>query len=109
MRTFLWLLPAILTGCVSSTETFTQDGTKGHVIACPSTGGLVGAMTNWGTCFQKAGEICGANGYTVLQRSDEPGFTMAVGQYGGGASSTANRMMIVRCNPPAAPVTAQIK
>jgi len=109
MKLAACILSLILTGCVSSSETFTQDGTKGHVISCPSTGGVLGAMTNWGTCFQKAGEICGASGYTVLQRSDEPGFTMAVGQYGGGASSTANRMMIVRCNTVAAPVTAQNK
>lgn len=93
----------ILLGCVSTQETFTADGTKGHVISCTAgwSGGVVGAIatssTNWGTCFQKAGEICGARGYTVLHRSDEPGFAAHVGQYGGHASTTNNRMMIVRC------------
>jgi hypothetical protein len=68
-----------LVGCVSSQETFTADGSKGHVISCTPTwtGGLVGAVANsatsWGTCFQRAGDICGARGYTVLVRSDEPG------------------------------------
>jgi hypothetical protein len=87
----------IFGGCVSSQETFTPSGQKGHVISCPSQGAF-GNMTHWGTCFQRAGEICGARGYTVLTRSDEPGFSAAVGQYGGYAGTTTNRMMIVQCN-----------
>ena len=100
----LSLLSLLLSGCVSSQETVTADGSKGHVINCTPgwTGGIVGSIananTNWGTCFQRAGEICGARGYTVLARSDEPGFTAHVSQYGGFANTTNNRMMIVRCN-----------
>src|SRR6516225_2604940 len=91
-------LLSLLSGCVSSQETFTADGSKGHVINCTPgwTGGIVGSIananTNWGTCFQRAGEICGARGYTVLARSDEPGFTAHVSQYGGFANTTNNRM-----------------
>ncbi len=102
-------LTLALGACVSSQETFTADGSKGHVISCTPgwTGGIVGAIananTNWGTCFQKAGDICGARGYTVLARSDEPGFTAQVSQYGGFANTTNNRMMIVRCNDLQAP------
>jgi hypothetical protein len=93
-----------LNGCVSSQETFMADGTKGHVISCTPgwTGGIVGsianASTSWGTCFEEAGNLCGARGYTVLTRSDEPGFYAQAAQYGGFASTTNNRMMIVRCN-----------
>lgn len=99
----------LLDGCVSTHETFTADGTKGFVISCTPawTGGLVGsianASTSWGTCFEAAGKQCGARGYTVLQRSDEPGFAAAVNQYGGFANTTNNRMMIVRCNGPDLP------
>jgi len=96
------LAAIILAGCVSSQETFTADGSKGHVIACPSTAGLVGAMTNWGTCYQRAGELCGARGYSVLSRSDEPGFAAGWDRQGGGMGTTANRMMIVRCGGAAA-------
>jgi len=91
-------------GCVSTQETFNADGTKGHVISCTPawTGGLVGAAANastsWGTCFQKAGELCRERGYTVLHKSDEPGFAAHVSQYGGFANTTNNRTMIVRCN-----------
>jgi hypothetical protein len=105
------VVAALFAGCVSSQETFMADGGKGHVISCTPawTGGLVGAVANsstsWGSCFQKAGDICGARGYTVLVRSDEPGFTVMANQYGGFANTTNNRMMIVRCNEgtPAAP------
>jgi hypothetical protein len=69
---------AVLAGaCVSSQETFTQKGKKGYVVNCtPSwTHGLVGnianAQTSWGTCYQKAGEICGAHGFDVLERVGE--------------------------------------
>jgi len=99
MRILLCLFfAAFAAGCVSSNETYTADGRKGHVISCPSQGAITGALTNWGTCFQRAGEICGTKGYAVLQRSDEPGFTATVNQYGGYAGTTTNRMMIVRCN-----------
>lgn len=98
MRRLILLCAVIMPGCVSSSETYTADGRKGHVISCPSQGALTGALTNWGTCFQRAGEICGTRGYAVLQRSDEPGFSAAVNQYGGYAGTTTNRMMIVRCN-----------
>ena len=108
MRALLLLFAVFAAGCVSSSETFTSDGRKGHLISCPSTTGLVGAMTSWGTCFQRAGDICGTKGYTVLQRSDEAGFAAAVNQYGGYAGTTTNRAMIVRCNDGAPPMpTAQ--
>ena len=105
----LCVLSALLAGCVSAQETYTADGGKGHVISCTPawTGGLVGsianASTSWGTCFQKAGDLCGARGYTVLTRSDEPTFSALASQYGASASTSSNRMMIVRCNGTAPP------
>jgi len=101
---------AMLAGCVSSSTTHLADGSKGHVISCPSPGGLVGALTDWGTCFQKAGELCQTLGYTVMHKSGEAGFTAAVNQYGGGASSTASRALIIRCNDgTAAPITSALR
>lgn len=105
---FFGAMCALLSGCVSTQETFTASGRKGHVISCPSGGGIVGAMTNWGTCLHKAGEICGARGYDVLHRSDEPGFSAAVSQYGGGAGTTNNRMMVVECKSAPAPAQAKL-
>jgi hypothetical protein len=93
----------LLAGCVSSSQTHMADGRKAHIINCTPgwTGGVVGAVaqaqTSWGTCFEKAGELCGTRGYTVLTKSDQPGFTVQASQYGGFANSTNQRMLIVRC------------
>jgi hypothetical protein len=97
------VLACLLAGCVSNTETHMADGRKAHVINCTPgwTGGVVGAIaqaqTSWGTCFEKAGELCGARGYTMLAKSDEPGFTVQANQYGGFANTTNQRTLIVRC------------
>jgi hypothetical protein len=126
MRIFFFVCMGLLaTGCVSTNETYTASGQKGHVISCTPgwTGGLVGsianASTNWGTCYQKAGEICGTKGYIVLTRSDEPTFAAHAAGYGYGDSSrvsahygasaatSRNRMMIVQCKQGTA--TAQVK
>ena len=112
MRTVFAVVAALLvSACVSSNETYTASGQKGHVISCTPgwTGGLVGsianASTNWGTCYTKAGEICGAKGYTVLARSDEPTFAAhasayrdkSMGSAAYSASTSSNRMMVVQC------------
>jgi len=98
MRRILVAISMTLPGCVSSVETRTQDGSIGHVVSCPSPGGLIGSMTDWGSCFAKAGELCGSRGYQVLHKSGETGFDVAVTQYGGHASTTASRSLIIRCN-----------
>jgi hypothetical protein len=100
---FAALLAAACGGCVSSQETYTPAGQKGHVINCTPgwTGRIVGAVANastsWGQCYQKAGELCGARGYTILQQVGEAGAYGQVSQGGGFASTTNNRMMVVQC------------
>src|SRR5512145_999187 len=97
------VVAGLIAGCVSSNESYMADGQKGHVINCTPgwTGGIVGAVaqaqTSWGTCYEKAGELCGARGYIVLTKSDEPGFTVQASQYGGFANTTNQRVLIVRC------------
>lgn len=92
-----------LSGCVTAEPTYTADGKKGHVLSCTPAlsggiiGGIAAASTNWGTCYQKAGELCGERGFVVLERSDERGFSATVTQYGGGANTTANRSMVIQC------------
>ena len=93
-RFFAAVFAGLLAGCVSASQTHMADGQKAHIINCTPgwTGGIVGAVaqaqTSWGTCFEKAGELCGARGYTVLTKSDEPGFTVQASQYGGFANTT---------------------
>ena len=98
MRYIVLGIAVTVAGCVTSKETYMPSGKKGHVISCPSGGGLVGKMKNWGTCYQKAGEICGAKGYAVLTKSDEQGFSAIANEYGAQAGTTNNRMMIIQCN-----------
>ncbi len=94
---------ALLAGCVSSQPMYTASGAQGHTITCTPgwTGGVVGAVANastsWAQCYQKAGELCGARGYDILQQIGEGGVYGQAGQGGGFVSSTNNRMMIVKC------------
>jgi len=62
LRGWVVVLAAMLAGCggASSREVYLPDGTKGYNIACDST---MGSLSD---CFQKAGEICGAKGYTLV-------------------------------------------
>lgn len=107
---------ALLAGCVSAEPVFTASGQKGHVISCTPgwNGGIVGAIahaqTSWGTCYQKAGEICGARGFTVLEKVGETGERVTVSRYGGDATTTNNRVMVIQCKgQPEQPVGQKAK
>lgn len=107
MRSILLATMAVaLCGCVSSQPTHTATGQTGHVINCTPlvTSGIVGAVasasTSWGQCYQKAGELCGARGYTILQQVGENGVYGEAGRYASSVSTTNNRMMIIQCNGP---------
>lgn len=115
MRIVLVLAVAIpLAGCVASQPTYTADGQQGHVITCTPgwTGGIVGAVANastsWGQCYQKAGELCGARGYDIVQQVGEGGVYGQGSQGGGFVSTTNNRMMIVKCKGASSPSVASV-
>src|SRR5262245_36811369 len=105
-----------LAGCANNKQVYTADGQQGHVITCTPawTGGIVGAVANastsWGQCYERAGEICAAYGYDIIQQVGEGGVygQSGYGQSGGGGfvSTTNNRMMVVKCKDPSAPTTA---
>jgi hypothetical protein len=98
----LWIA-LLLGGCVTNEPTYLADGSKGHLISCSPafSYGLVGsvaaASTNWGTCYQKAGEVCGARGFDILEKSGETGSTFIADRYAAAGGTTQNRMMIVKC------------
>ncbi|PMR69224.1 hypothetical protein CR158_18790 [Halomonas heilongjiangensis] len=67
---------ATLVGCATSKEVYLADGSKGHSISCD------GAVQNFGSCLEKAGELCGTQGYVVLNQSGEAvPFSTASGGY----------------------------
>ena len=58
----LIVFATMLQGCASSREVFLADGTRGHNINCSGSG------MNYSNCLEKAGEICGARGYHLLNQ-----------------------------------------
>jgi hypothetical protein len=61
------LLPA----CTHLTATHIADGRQGYLIKCK------GWTNSWSSCAVKAGNVCGARGYSVTQ-SDEYERTLMV-------------------------------
>lgn len=63
----IWLAVAVtMTGCTTAVNpTYTATGHTGYRLVC---GGVFGDG-DMGSCYQKAGELCQAQGYRVLQTS----------------------------------------
>jgi hypothetical protein len=85
----------LLTGCVSSQPIYTADGRQGQAIRCS------GKLGSWNGCYQRAGEICGARGYDILQQNEEVGHVASASVNNGTgnafASDTRDRTMIIKC------------
>jgi len=88
---FVLFIAIIEAGCVTSRETYTADGRLGYSINSS------GTARNWGNCLEKAGDICGERGYTVLEKSGDQGSVVTSGQLGLYGGSVMNRSMIVQC------------
>ena len=52
-----------LTGCATADKTYTPDGRVGYAVECN------GMVLSWGSCYGKAGDICGARGYDVISKT----------------------------------------
>ena len=91
MKEIILLSIATLSGCATSSQVYTADGKRGHSINCS------GSALNWGMCYEKAGEICGAKGYEVLQKSGDQGTVVSGNQFGLYGGSVMNRSMIIQC------------
>lgn len=72
----------LMAGCVPMTtvrQVHLANGTIGHSINCP------GAAQNFGSCLEKAGEICGARGFNVVdQQGDAVPFSANASQFNAG-------------------------
>lgn len=68
-------------GCATSREVYFADGSKGHRINC-----------DYGSCFEKAGDICEARGYFLVNLQGEAvPFAMASGGY------EQSGLLLVKC------------
>ena len=94
------LLP--LAGCATSSQTFGPTGKPAHSIGCN------GGANSWGTCYEKAGSLCGAAGYDVIaQNGQTTPFAMANGyanasggSFSGFAGGLVSRNLLVQCRTP---------
>jgi hypothetical protein len=89
--TMLIIVLALICGCATAKKTYTSDGKEGYSITCSGT-----ALT-WGDCYEKAGEICGAKGYVVLEKSGDTGAAVSGSQFGLYGGSVIIRSMIIKC------------
>lgn len=87
---FLFISLCCLFGCAAASKTYTPSGEQGFVIDCS------GSARNWGYCYQKAGELCREEGYTVLSKSGDTGSVITAGQFGLFGGSIITRSMVVR-------------
>lgn len=89
---------SLLEGCAFSTAMRLPDGSEGYRISCN------GTASSYGVCFQKAGEICGTKGYSVLDRDGSaiPFGSFNMNQYGANATSgvSVSRYIMMKCNEP---------
>ena len=81
----------LICGCATARKTYTSDGKEGYSINCS------GSALNWGMCYEKAGELSGAKGYVVLEKSGDTGAVVSGSQFGLYGGSVINRSMIIRC------------
>lgn len=93
MRIIILLLFVVLAlGCASAKTIIGPDGKEMHTLDCS------GTARTWGACFEKAGQICGANGYIVVAGGGaNHGTSMSATQYGLFAMPIVTREMIIQC------------
>jgi hypothetical protein len=95
IRKTILLLPLLLTACAVAKPTYLPDGRQGISIACD------GQVQGMNSCFEKAGELCGAKGYDIVNREQQSSPTggASFNRYGGWASSGSveNRSILIAC------------
>jgi hypothetical protein len=80
-----------LVGCARDSQTYGPDGRVAHSIRCS------GAFRSMGSCFEKAGEICGRSGFDIIAGGNERGTVFSGSPYGAFGSTTSNRNLLVSC------------
>jgi len=80
-----------LSSCATAKQTYMPDGRIGYAINCS------GQSLSWGDCYQKIGEICGSEGYDILERSGEEGSTLSANQFGFYGGSVVTRSLVAAC------------
>ncbi len=85
---------ALLGGCATSSQTYAPDGRQAYSINCS------GVARTWGACYEKAGNMCAAAGYDVVEQAGDQYAATGGGQYGYFGASSNTRSLVVACKRP---------
>ncbi len=95
IKIIVYVLATIsITSCAIANKTYLPDGTLGHSISCD------GSAVGMNVCFEKAGEICGAKGYKLLNREGQVIYSgvylhqQGVSQFG----AFNSKSILIKCN-----------
>ena len=80
-----------LTSCATVSQTYTPNGEKGYTLNCS------GTARGWDKCLKAAGDLCGSNGYNILDRSDEDMAVASASNNNFFATKTNERTMLISC------------
>lgn len=88
----------VIGGCATASKTYMPNGQAGYAINCS------GEALSWGACYQKAGDICGADGYQILARNGSTGAVAGGGPGSFFAGTVTHRTLLIACknSPPVA-------
>jgi hypothetical protein len=78
-RVCVCTLMLTLAGCLPSAPLITADGRYGYSIDCST------EIFSWARCFDQAGHLCGAAGFTVVPQPD---------------CASARRTLVIACKGP---------
>lgn len=81
----------VISGCATVHDTYAPDGKKAYTLNCS------GLARGWDKCFEAAGNLCGAAGYNVVDRSDEGAVAVGGGSSGFFGAKTNERAMVIEC------------
>lgn len=82
-------------GCSTNSSDLVHlpDGQTGFAINCSG----AGSGSNWGECYQKAGDACGASGYDIVSKDNDDGAAAGGGVSNLATANVKSRSMVIRC------------
>jgi hypothetical protein len=85
----------VVAGCSTNSSDLVHlpDGQSGFAINCSG----AGSGSNWGECYQKAGDACGARGYDIVSKDNDDGAAAGGGVSNLATANVKSRSMVVRC------------
>lgn len=84
-------LMLIISGCVESEPVFTPNGQRGYNVDCS------GGDSDWGECYEEAGELCGTRGYRIIEKMTDKGSSTYADDDVLTGETYNTRTMIIQC------------